>query len=77
MRRSRNHCPPVRNVVEGNFSAVFADAFCHSLNGNASQAGVEDRTIDHSMGHQREEMRRRHRQVLPEEKRKELDRLEY
>jgi integrase len=38
---------------------------------------VDDRIIDHFMGHQAEEMRRRYQHLFPEEERKALSQLEY
>ena len=49
----------------------------HPFSSNLARTGVDDRTIDHSMGHQTEEMRRRYQHLFPEEKRKALGRLEY
>jgi integrase len=43
---------------------------------NLARAGVDDRIIDHFMGHQTEEMRRRYQHLFPEEKRKALSQLE-
>jgi len=37
---------------------------------------VDDRIIDHFMGHQTEEMRRRYQHLFPEEKRKALSQTE-
>jgi integrase len=38
---------------------------------------VDDRIIDHFMGHQTEEMRRRYQHLFPEERRKALSQLGY
>ncbi len=50
---------------------------CHSFSSNLAKAGIDDRAIDHFMGHQTEEMRRRYQHLFPEEKRKALSRLGY
>ena len=42
-----------------------------------ARTGVDDRIIDHFMGHQTEEMRRRCQHLFPEENRKALGQLEY
>lgn len=39
--------------------------------------GVDDRLIDHFMGHETEEMRRRYQHLFPEDKRKALSQLGY
>jgi integrase len=49
----------------------------HPFSSNLARAGVDDRIIDHFMGHQTEEMRRRYQHLFPEEKRKALGRLGY
>ena len=49
----------------------------YSLSSNLARAGVDDRIIDHFMGHQTEEMRRRYQHLFPEEKRKALSQLGY
>jgi len=67
----------VCKVVEGSLGVDVADALYHSLNGNLSQTGVNDRIIDHFIGQQSKEMRRRYQHLFPEEKRKALRRLGY
>jgi integrase len=42
-----------------------------------SLVAVDDRIIDHFMGHQTEEMRRRYQHLFAEEKRTALNLLEY
>ena len=49
----------VCEVVKGNVDVDLADALCKSLNSNPGQAVVNDRAVDHSMGHQSGEMHRR------------------
>jgi len=44
---------------------------------NLARAGVDDRIIDHFMGHQTEEIRKRYQHLFPEEKRKALSQLRY
>jgi len=77
MRWSRNHCPPVCKVVERCLGVDLADALCHSLSSDLSQAGVGDRIIDHFIGQQSEEMRRLYRHLFPEERRKRPKQLGY
>lgn len=47
------------------------------LSSNLARTGVDDRIIDHFMGHQTEEVRRRYQHLFPEEKGKVLSRLKY
>jgi integrase len=48
-----------------------------SFSSNLARAGVDDRIIDHFMGHQTGEMRRRHQHLFPGEKREALSQLGY
>lgn len=47
--------------------------FRHSFASNLAAAGVDQRVIDEFLGHQTEEMRRRYRHLLPEQRRKAID----
>jgi integrase len=53
------------------------DLLCHPFSSNLARAGVDDRIVDHFMGHQTEEMRRQYQHLFPEEKRKALSQLGY
>ena len=50
---------------------------CHPHLMHLAGAVVDDRIIDHFMGHQTEEMRRRYQRLFPEEKWEALSQLEY
>ena len=40
----------------------------HSFASNLAREGIDDRIIDHFMGHQTEEMRRRYQHLFPDKK---------
>lgn len=67
-----------RRLTKGTgFEGIGFRALRHSFSSNLAAAGVDDRIIDHFMGHQTEEMRRRYQHLFPENKGKALGRLEY
>jgi integrase len=47
--------------------------FRHSFASNLAHAGVDQRVIDEFMGHQTEEMRKRYRHLLPDQRRKAIE----
>jgi integrase len=70
--------PDFKRLTKGTaFEGIGFHALRHSFSSNLARAGVDDRIIDHFMGHQTEEMRRRYQHLFPEKKRQALSRLEY
>ena len=59
------------------FDGIGFHCLRHSFSSNLARAGVDDRIIDHFMGHQTEEMRRRYQHLFPSEKRRAIDQIAY
>ena len=67
-----------KNLTAGtSFEGIGFHCLRHSFASNLAALGVDQRIIDHFMGHQTEEMRRRYQHLFPASRRKAIDSLTY
>ncbi len=67
-----------KNLIAGtSFEGIGFHCFRHSFASNLAALGVDQRIIDHFMGHQTEEIRRRYQHLFPASRRKAIDSLDY
>jgi len=67
-----------QRLIRGSeFEGIGLHCLRHSFASNLAAQGVDDRLIDHYMGHQTAEMRRRYQHLFPENKRQGIDKLPY
>ena len=65
-------------LIKGtDFDGIGLHCLRHSFASNLAAQGIDDRLIDHYMGHQTEEMRRRYQHLFPEKKSEGIHRLPY
>ena len=64
-------------ILGTDFDGIGLHCLRHSFASNLASQGVDDRLIDHYMGHQTPEMRRRYQHLFPEKKNEGIRRLPY
>ena len=64
-------------IKETPFEGIGFHCLRHSFSSNLASSGVDDRLIDHFMGHQTDEMRRRYQHLFPSDRRRAIDKIPY